>query len=139
MPLSNNLKQKIVNMVTGRLNSVSISQVFVGLSTTTPSGDGTNITEPSDTAYKRVMLGNSGQSLTQKMSAATDATPSSANTEPILFDKATSSWGTITHVVFYDAQTSGNFLGYAALNSSVSVSSGNVARIAIGDLTVSIS
>ena len=118
---------------------MSYQKVYVGLSTSTPSADGTNITEPSDTAYKRVLVGWSGQSASYKMSTATESTPSSANTEPILFDKATSSWGTITHVVFYDAQTSGNFLGYAALNSSVSVSSGNVARIAIGDFTVSIS
>lgn len=142
MPLSNSVKAGIINCLNGKaqgFNASSNGVVYVGLSTTTPSADGTGITEPSDTNYKRVLLGMPAQSGTQKMSSATSSTPTSENTEPILFDKALTDWGTITHVVFFSAQTSGTFLGWSALTTSVSVQTGNVARIPIGDLEISIS
>ena len=141
MPLSNSVKANIINILAGRQSSFSNSNVYVGLSTTTPSGDGTNITEPSDTYYKRVLIGNYEQNLTKKMTNATESNPESENADPILFDKASTSWGTITHVVFYDKQlgeSNARFLGYSALTTSVTVGQGNVARIAAGDLTISI-
>lgn len=137
MPLSNYFKAQVINLLSGNISSVSVGAVYMGLSTTTPTASGSNVTEPTGN-YTRVLLGIPNQSGTHKMSSATESDPTSENTSAILFDKATANWGTITHAVFYNAVTGGNFLGYAELTNPVTVASGNVARIGVQDLQISV-
>ena len=54
------------------LSSMIASGIYIGLSTTPPARDGTGFTEPSGgVGYKRVLLGMSGQSTSQRMNTAT--------------------------------------------------------------------
>nr|DAG45235.1 MAG TPA: hypothetical protein [Caudoviricetes sp.] len=78
------------------------STYYIGLSTTTPTSDGTGVSEPSDPAYTRVAL----TSLTAPVGGVI------RNDQVISFPDSTEDWGTITHFVLYDAQTGGNLLIY---------------------------
>ena len=79
------------------------STYYIGLSTSAPDEDGTGATEPSSSAgYARVAISNLGDPVNGEVS----------NEQAISFNESTSSWGTITHYVIYDAATSGNLLMY---------------------------
>lgn len=104
------------------------TNIYTALSTANPGDTGASIAEPSGNAYARTVM-NAWNA------AASGAT---ANTNAITFPTATGSWGTITHVGLYDAITAGNFLGYAALDASQAVVSGNVVEFAAGALDVTL-
>jgi hypothetical protein len=57
------------------------------------------------------------------------------NNIAITFPTATGSWGTVTYFGIYDASTAGNLVGYGALTSSQTISSG-APSFAVGALTV---
>lgn len=74
---------------------------YLGLSTTTPTIDGSGHTEPSaGSGYARVKLAN--------LSAPSDGVI--CNSGEISFAKSTSDWGKITHFLLFDAATGGNLL-----------------------------
>ena len=138
MPITKSTANAVVNHLVGRSQNVSIaSTVYLALSTSTPTADGTNVTEPSGNGYVRKLLGNYNQSYTQLMSQA--ANGKSENSAEIHFNKATGSWGTITHVCLYSAATGGTLLAYGALTESVAVTEGDVFVIDAGDLEVILS
>lgn len=84
------------------------STYYLGLSTTAPNVDGSNVTEPTDTAYTRCEL--------TSLSEPSDGMVQ--NEESVEFPDSTANWGTVTHFVVYDAQTGGNLLLYGQLNKS---------------------
>lgn len=110
--------------------------IYVALSSTTPSETGTNVTEPSGGGYARV------ETAAADWEAATDADPSVvANAETVVFAQATGTWLTgsdLTHFALYDAATDGNFLGAGALNTAKPVLEDDIAEFAAGDLTISL-
>lgn len=102
-----------LNCVAGNLFGTTTSPAipsayYIGLSTTAPAIDGSNVSEPaSGSGYSRVVLDN--------LSAPTDGVVT--NTASVNFEESTASWGTVTHFVIYDAQTGGNLLMYGALST----------------------
>lgn len=137
MAFFNYLKNLVLDHLCGRTASLDVGDaVYVGLSTTAPVADGTNITEPSGNGYARVLIGNPAQSLTLKMGAASNG--AITNAEAIMFPEATGAWGTITHFVFFSASTGGNKLGYGTLTSPISPISGDVPLFRTGELDWSI-
>jgi len=97
---------------------------FLGFSTTGPTAAGTNVTEPSGGSYARV--------------AVTDWVVDGAlveNNVLITFPTATASWGTPTHVVVYDALTSGNYLGSSLISSPVQIKDDDTASLGPGQIT----
>lgn len=114
---------KLANYVFLGERSVALpTEYYLGLSTTTPNADGTNITEPaSDTGYSR-----------KKMTALTDPSNGTvSNSEAIEYGEATGEYGTITHAVFFDV--SGNPCFASALALPVEINSGDVFRIKAGN------
>ena len=109
---------------------------YFALSTTTPVIGGTNFTEPTTvaTAYDRVAVDN------DKITWGNAASSVLTNAIEIAFPESTLSWGTITYVGIYDAQTpgTGNLLYFGLLSPSRSVQSGTVIYFGIGDITASI-
>ena len=99
--------------------------VHIGLSTTTPSGTDTNVTEPVGNGYARVAT-----------SAATWAAAASGaitNAAAITFATATGAgWGTVTHVVAYDATTAGNLMWFGSITSQA-VPAGVTVSIPVGE------
>jgi len=128
---------EILNHLTGRLQSVaSITAVYLGLSTTTPTADGSNVTEPVGNGYARVLLGNTSQALTQKMNAADDG--EITNKEIIYFPEATGAWGSCTHLCFYIAVSGGTPFAFGALTTSISPTTNTIPIIRVDGLTLTL-
>lgn len=129
---------KILPLLIGKASTLnSATSIYVGLSTTEPDADGTNVTEPSGNGYARVLLGHSSQSMTQKMGEISAGEVS--NDEIIYFPEATGSWGTITHFCIFDAASGGNLLAYGGLSTPIQPVANTIPIIRIGELTISIS
>lgn len=103
---------------------------YIGLSTSAPNINGTNVSEPPTSAgYARVELN-------------TLSTPTAGvvtNSQAINFNESTSSWGTITHFVIYDSAVvgSGNLLMYGTLSTPRSVEAATIMTIKEGYLNLS--
>lgn len=106
---------------------------YVGLSVTTPTNAGTNITEPSGNAYARVAVTNN----TTNWPVA--ATRSKKNAVAITFPEATGPWGEVTHYVIYKHATStsaSDFIGWGNLDTAQTVSTGGVVQFPVNALTI---
>lgn len=124
------LTQKIINHVLRNTPYTQPTTVYVSLHTADPgeSGSHTNEVSTSGTAYAR-------------KSVAFDAPTGDAtqNTADVLFDQATASWGTITHIGIEenDVEGGGNMLYYGPLSASVAIGNGEQLRIPAGDIDLS--
>lgn len=140
MSFSNRTAQALLNSLFGKTSNfgalASAPTIYVGLSSTAPAEDGTNVTEPSAGGYARVSTAAGDWNI------ATDADPSVVdNANAIAFPTATANWlagADITHFVLYDASTSGNVLASGALTTAKAVLSGDTLSFAAGDLEVSL-
>lgn len=75
--------------------------VDIGLSTTAPADDGTNITEPAGGAYARKTVNNDGAEWSA--AATVGGITTKANINTIVFVQASgAAWGLISHWVLYD-------------------------------------
>ena len=129
---------KILPLLIGKTSTLnSTSSVFVGLSTTTPTLTGVNVTEPSGNGYARVLLGNTSQALTQKMGEVSNGHVE--NDEIIYFPEATGSWGTITHFCIFDSASSGNLLAFGILSTPIQPVANTIPIIRVGELDLSLS
>ena len=135
--MSNNLSYYLTdNLINHFLGKTAYTEptVYLGLSSTTPTVSGTNITEPSGGSYARVAT--SGATWNSAASGST------TNASTITWPTATADWlsqAPLTDVVLYDAATSGNFLGFGVMSVSKAILNGDVASIPAGSLTVTLS
>lgn len=107
--------------------------VWVGLSTADPGDDGTGLAEPAGGAYARVRpTDNTGRWDIDQTAGVTTA----SNKGEITFPEATAGWGTVTHVVLFDAEAAGNILASVALDAAREILSGDTAKFEIGQLTI---
>jgi hypothetical protein len=104
--------------------------IYVGLSTADPTDDASGLAEPSGNSYARVATASADWNVASGGAIA--------NVNDITFPEATGSWGTITHFAIFDAASAGNMLAHGALNVSKSISSGDTAKFAAGDLDVTL-
>lgn len=103
---------------------------YIGLSTSAPNINGTNVSEPStDAGYARVQLTTLSEPSTGVVT----------NTQAINFNESTASWGTITHFVIYDSDVvgGGNLLMYGLLSTPRSVEAATIMTIKEGYLSLS--
>ena len=104
--------------------------VYLGLSTTEPSIDGTGVSEPSsNVGYERVQL--------TTLSEPSDGVVT--NSSDISFVESIGDWGTVAYFVIYDAETDGNLLMYEALSTSRSVEEGTIVTVKSGGLNLVLS
>ena len=98
---------------------------YIGLFTAAPgeAGGGTEVT---------------GGSYVRMAATFTVTGDTASNSAAIEWPAATASWGTITHVAVFDALTTGNMLVYAALTTSKAIASGDILRIPLGDLDITL-
>ena len=135
MGLSTALKNAILDEVFGAVDYTAETDIYIGLSSTTPTVTGTNVTEPSGGSYARVQKTNNA---TNWPSASGGA---KSNGTAITFPTATGDWvsgADLTHVVLYNAASSGTFLGYGALTTPKPVLNGDTASYAIGELDITL-
>ena len=98
---------------------------YIGLFTA-PPGEAGGGTEVSGNAYVR------------KAVTFTVTGNTASNDGAVEWPVATGSWGTITDVAIFDAVTAGNMIGYATLTTAKTIATGDVFRIPLGDLDVTL-
>jgi len=122
--MSDYLENEILDHILGTGAYTMPSTVYVGLSTGSFNDDNSG-TELSGSGYARQSIAfNAASSGTADNSGAVD------------FPAATGSWGTVSHFGLFDASTSGNLLIHGALTASKTVATGDILRIATGDMDI---
>jgi hypothetical protein len=125
MSFTNTLETRVLQWALTNGSPTRPTAWWVGLFTAAP-GEAGGGTEVSGNAYTREAV-----TFTVSGNLAT-------NNAAIEWPTATGTWGTITHIAVFDAETSGNMLVYASLTSSKTIASGDVLRIPSGDLDVTL-
>ena len=123
---SNYLENAVIDAVLRNTSYTSPTTVYVGLFTTDPTDAGSG-TEVSGGSYART--------------AVTFSAPSNgvtSNSADVEFPQATASWGSVTHIGIYDAASSGNLLFHTVLDTTKTIDSGDIFKIASGNLTVTL-
>lgn len=125
MSFTNDLETRVLQWALTNESPTRPTAWYVGLFTAAPgeTGGGTEV---------------SGGSYVRKAVTFTVSGNTASNNAAIEWPTATGSWGTITHVAIFDADTAGNMLVYASLTSSKTISTGDVLRIPSGDLDVTL-
>ena len=102
----------------------------IALFTADPGESGSLASEVSGGSYARYAMGT----LTTFWAAASGGSTSNAGV--VEFPTATVSWGTITHFAIMDAASAGNMIASGALATGKLIDVGDIARFAIGALTI---
>jgi hypothetical protein len=124
--MSNHLENAVINAVLRNTTYTSPATVYVGLFTTDPTDAGSG-TEVSGGSYART--------------AVTFGAPSngvSTNSAAVEFPQCTANWGTVAFIGIHDASTTGNLLFHTALDTSKTIETGDIFKIAIGSLSVTL-
>ena len=123
---SNYLENALINATLRATTYTSPATVYVSLWTTDPTDAGSG-TEVSGGSYART--------------AVTFVAPSggvTSNSADVSFPQATASWGVVGWIGLNDAATGGNLLFHTPLDTSKTIDSGDIFKIATGSLTVTL-
>ena len=124
--MSNFLEDALINATLRNTTYTSPATVYVSLWTSDPTDAGSG-TEVSGGSYART--------------AVTFGAPSNGvttNSADVTFPTATASWGTVGWIGINDASTSGNLLYHTALDTAKAIDSGDIFKIASGNLSVTL-
>jgi hypothetical protein len=124
--MSNYLENALINATLRNTSYTSPATVYLALYTSDPTDADTG-TEVTGNAYER-----------QSITFGAPSNGASTNTAAIEFPQATGSWGTVAYIGIRDASTSGNLLYHTALDASKAIATGDVFRVAIGSLSVTL-
>jgi len=122
--MSDYLENEILDHILGTGAYTMPSSVYVGLSTSSFNDDNSG-TELSGSGYTRKVA-----------TFAVAASGTTSNNAAVEFPAATGSWGDVSHFGLFDASSSGNLLIHGAFSVSKTVSSGDILKIAVGDLDI---
>lgn len=122
--MSDYLENEILDHILGTGSYTMPSAVYVGLSTGSFNDDNSG-TELTGNNYAREAI---------TFGAASSGTAS--NNAAVEFNAATGSWGTVSHFGIFDAASSGNLLIHGALTASKVIETGDILKIAIGDMDI---
>ena len=124
--MSNYLENALINVTLRNTAYTTPTTVYVGLYTTDPTDANTG-TEVSGGSYARTSV--------------TFAAPSNGvttNSADITFPTSTGSWGTVGWIGILDASTAGNLLYHTPLDASKTIDTGDIFKIATGNLSVTL-
>ena len=124
--ISNYLENALINVTLRNTAYTAPTTVYVSLWTTDPTDAGSG-TEVSGGSYART--------------AVTFGAPSNGvttNSADVTFPTATGSWGTVGWIGINDALTTGNLLYHTPLDTSKTVTSGDIFKISTGNLSVTL-
>lgn len=122
--MSDYLENKVLDHVLGTTSYTMPATVYIGLSTGSFADDNSG-TELTGNGYAR-----------QSIAFDAAASGTTDNTSAVDFPTATGSWGTVSHYGLFDASTGGNLLIHGAFTASKAVASGDILRIAAGELDI---
>jgi hypothetical protein len=124
--MSNYLENALINATLRNTSYTSPAAPYLALYTSDPT-DADAGTEVSGTSYAR-----------QAITFGAPSNGVSTNSAAIEFPQAGGSWGTVTHIGIRDASTAGNLLFHTPLDASKTIATGDVFRVAIGSLSVTL-
>jgi hypothetical protein len=124
--MSNYLENALINVTLRATAYTAPTTVYLALYTTDPTDADTG-TECSGTSYAR-----------QSITFGAPSNGVSTNSAAIEFPQAGGAWGTITHIGIRDALTVGNLLYHTPLDASKTIATGDVFRIAVASLSVTL-
>lgn len=124
--ISNYLENALINVTLRATTYTAPTTVYLALYTTDPTDADTG-TEVTGTNYAR-----------QSITFGAPSNGATTNSAAIEFSQAGSSWGTVAYIGIRDASTAGNLLYHSPLDASKTIASGDVFRIAIGSLSVTL-
>jgi hypothetical protein len=123
---SNYLENALINGTLRATSYTAPTTVYVGLFTSDPTDAGSG-TEVSGNAYAR-----------QSATFAAPSNGASSTNADVQFPQATGTWGTVGWFGIFDALTTGNLMYHGALTASKTIETGDVFKIASGNLTVTL-
>ena len=124
--MSNYLENALINATLRNTSYTSPSVVYLGLYTSDPTDADTG-TEVTGGSYAR-----------QAITFGAPSNGVTTNSAAIEFPQATASWGTVGWIGIEDALTGGNLLYHSPLDASKTIQSGDIFKIAIGSLSVTL-
>ena len=124
--MSNYLENALINVTLRNTAYTTPTTVYLALYTTDPTDADTG-TEVTGGSYAR-----------QAVTFGAPSNGASTNSAAIEYPQCTASWGTVTHVGIRDASTAGNLLYHTPLDASKTIDSGDIFKIAIGSLSVTL-
>lgn len=127
MSFSNTSETLVLNWLLTANSATRPTAWYLALYTAAPgeAGGGTEVTTVG-TAYAR------------QSAAFTVSGNTASNTSAIEFPTATATYGTVSHVGVFDAVTGGNLIAYAALTTSKVIDTGDVLRVPLGELDITL-
>lgn len=129
---TNYLENILLNEVFGGASFTAPATVYFGVSTTTITEAGGNITEPSGNNYSRVSVTNNTTLF------PTTSTATKQNGVAINFPQASGNWGVVTDFFISDANSGGNIIAYGALTLPKTVETNDILSFAINALTITL-
>lgn len=126
--LSDYLEVALLNAVLRNTSYTSPATVYVGLFTSSVNDDASG-TEVTGGSYQRTSVA---------FSAPNATTGVILNSGTVTFPTATGSWGTITYMGIFDAQTNGNLLFWGSLTTPKTVGTGDVVKFLASDLSITL-
>jgi len=125
--ISTYLENALINATLRATTFTSPSTVYVSLWTSDPTDAGSG-TEVSGGSYAR-----------QSVTFGAPSSGLSTNNADVTFPTATGSWGTVGWIGINDAVSSGNLLYHTPLDVAKAITTGDVFKIATGNLSVELS
>lgn len=128
--MSDYLESKILNAVFRNTPYISPTNVYLALFKTAPS-DASVGQEIDKADYSRKVISfSTPENIEGVMTIKNDS--------PVMFDAASTNWGTITHVAIMDAETAGNMLYYGNLSQPKEINIGDVLVFLVNDIQIGI-
>jgi hypothetical protein len=125
--ISTYLENALINATLRATTYTAPATVYVSLWTSDPTDAGSG-TEVSGGSYAR-----------QAVTFGAPSSGVSTNSADVTFPTATGSWGTVGWIGINDAATSGNLLYHSPLDVAKAITTGDVFKIATGNLSVELS
>jgi len=123
--MSDYLENKVLDHILATTSYTAPATVYVGLSTGSFGDDNSGV-ELSGSGYARIAA---------SFGAAASGTAS--NDAAIEFSAATGDWGTVSHFGIFDASTTGNLLIHGSFTASKVIATGDILKVATGDMDIS--
>jgi hypothetical protein len=124
--MSNYLENALINGTLRGTSYTAPTTTYLALYTNDPTDADTG-TEITGGSYVR-----------QAITFSSPSNGATSNSSAIEFPQATADWGTITYVGIRDAVTSGNLLYHTALDTSKTISNGDIFKITSTNLSVTL-
>jgi hypothetical protein len=122
--MSDYLENEILDHILATGAYTMPSAIYIGLSTGS-FGDDASGTELNGNGYTRKVIA---------FDAAVAGTAD--NSGAVEFSAATASWGTVSHFGLFDASSGGNLLIHGAFTAAKLIDTGDILKIAAGDLDI---